>query len=126
LESLASPYEIFGGQNNARTSLSPSISVFPCYYPIRLGFVDNLSNFCSSVLSLSAGGCNKVYKYQLGKNDFGNILCMRICRKLDFSVLLNEPLNTLDGQEKEMKKIGTAVKYFTVLLPVELWIPLHW
>jgi len=45
---------------------------------------------------------------------------------LDFSVLLDEPLNTLDGWEKEMKKIGTAVKYFTVLLPVELWIPLHW
>jgi len=45
---------------------------------------------------------------------------------LDFSVLLNEPLNTLYGREKEMKKIGTVVKYFTLLLPVELWTPLHW
>jgi len=36
------------------------------------------------------------------------------------SVLASEPMNTLDGREKEMKKIGTAVKYFTVILPVEL------
>ena len=51
---------------------------------------------------------------------------MKICRKLGFSVFTNEPMNTLDGREKEMKKIGRAVKYFTVILPVELWIPLHW
>jgi hypothetical protein len=51
---------------------------------------------------------------------------MRICGNLGFSLLTNEPLNTLDGCEKEMKNIGTTVKYFTVILPVELWIPLHW
>jgi hypothetical protein len=51
---------------------------------------------------------------------------MRICGNLGFSVLTSEPMNTLDGQEKKKKKIGTAVKYFTVILHVELWISLHW
>jgi hypothetical protein len=40
---------------------------------------------------------------------------------LGFSVLTSEPMNTLDGWEKENKKqIGTLVKYFTVILSVEL------